>query len=79
MHVFHGTSSSVSINYALWKLKSGGTPCTPGAGNVTQTDCITGMTAVVAHFDVYNVVGPSCIMAVLLMIQYGTIWDQGNN
>ena len=52
-----GTSSSVSVNYALWKLKSGGTPCTPGAGNVTQTDCITWNDCGGGSFGA-NVVGP---------------------
>jgi hypothetical protein len=52
-----GTSSSVSVNYALWKLKPGGTPCTPGTGNVTQTDCITWNDCGGGSFGA-NVVGP---------------------
>ncbi|MFN8267542.1 MAG: T9SS type A sorting domain-containing protein [Chitinophagales bacterium] len=52
-----GTSSSVSVNYALWKLKPGGTLCTPGAGNVTQTDCITWNDCGGGSFGA-NVVGP---------------------
>lgn len=36
-----GVTSSVSLNMALWELKSTGTVCTPGVANVVQEDCIT--------------------------------------
>ena len=36
-----GINSSVSLNMALWELKTTGTACTPGIANVVQEDCIT--------------------------------------
>lgn len=52
-----GVNSSVSLNYSLWELKSGGTPCTPGAVNVAQEDCITWNDCGGGSFG-SNVVGP---------------------
>ena len=36
-----GVNSSVSLNYKLWGMQSGGTTCTPGVANVFDEDCVT--------------------------------------